>query len=218
MFIADTDRLVLKPLERMVELVRGRGGPVARRAAPVCRLHSAQAWHAPARPGHEAPARARASTRPRAARPPACAPSQLREVSENPLASIRRQQRASGKAGGGGSGSTASSPGTGAGLGVKQGCCGRSRAAKEPQALETQVLEQSIHKICSLLSVRGVGRAPCCQRLRRAPGLLCWQELRGCRCGCPGRQLAPAAALTADRRAPSFCTLRRWALARRGPR
>ena len=141
-------------------------------------------------------------------------------MSENPLASIRRQQRASGKAGGGGGSSTASSPGAGAGLGVKQGCCGRRLAAREPQALETQVLEQSIHKICSLLSVRGGARvsllpAPL-QRFR--PAVLRWQELRGCRRGCRGRQHAPALALTAVRRAPCFCALRRWALARRGPR
>ncbi|KAL4447395.1 hypothetical protein ABPG75_004614 [Micractinium tetrahymenae] len=110
-FIADTDRLVLKPLERMVQL--------------------------------------------------------LREVSENPLAKLSRKGGAAGSTGGSvftasrKSSGLASDPGAvGAGRACGMGC-GRRRSAsraKTVKALETQVLESSIHKICSLLSV-GFGEA-----------------------------------------------------------
>ena len=89
---------------------------------------------------------------------------QLREVSENPLAKLTRKGGGPGSAGGSvlaasrkssGMGSDAGAGGAGRACGLG---CGRRPSvsrAKSVKALETQVLESSIHKICSLLSVRG---------------------------------------------------------------
>lgn len=116
---------------------------------------------------------------------------QLREVSENPLAKLSRKGGGPGSfmAGsrkGSGVGSEAGAGGAGCGGGLG---CGRRPTvgrAKSVKALETQVLESSIHKICSLLSVRcapwvaswrcctSTGEAWSCagrRRLRR-----CWAE------------------------------------------
>lgn len=91
---------------------------------------------------------------------PAHAHHQVREVSENPLASIKRAQHS-------GSGSVGS-PSAGGALDAG-GKGKKGKQGGEVQALETQVLEQSIHKICSLLSVR---RPPTCLHPPPAPPLL----------------------------------------------
>lgn len=62
--------------------------------------------------------------------PPPLDSSQVREVSENPLAKVAKS----------------------AAVAVES-----QEGKKAPKAMETQVLEQSIHKICSLLSVRLAG-------------------------------------------------------------
>ena len=59
---------------------------------------------------------------------------QVKEVSENPLAALTPARRGSGPL---------------AGVGEEK----RDRRGRTPKPLETQVLESSIHKICSLLSV-----------------------------------------------------------------
>ena len=64
---------------------------------------------------------------------------QVKEVSENPLAKVHKHRSAAG---------------------------GSEMKAGE-KAMETQVLESSIHKICSLLSVSGVGACLGCWPLAR---------------------------------------------------